>query len=190
MSYKGDWSAKSFLGRRKSSQNYSTQSSSFESEKRRSSIFGKKKFSSPTLMPSQSNGVTQHEIEACMSRIRQQLDGLRLQRTDMQRRVEDMNTTLNEIRGECATRISLSGSISDLSSIGSFISMSDESSVSGLSQCYLVDDDESSGVDCDFDDDDDASECASDSSTETVSASLDEEENRLNLLEVTQTEYL
>ena len=191
MSQKGTWSSKSFLGRRKSSQTNIAEQ--HESDKRRSSLFSRKKSVSPLVQLSQSNGVTHEEIEACMTRIRQQLDGLRLQRTDMQRRVEDMNSTLNEIRGECVTRVSLSGSISDLSSIGSFISMSDESSISGLSQCYLVDDDDSSGAECDFDDE--ASECQSSaSSTDTVSpTSLEDqlqESEAVNLLEVTQTEYL
>ena len=142
------------------------------------------------------------DIDAQMATIREQLNGLRLQRTDMQRRVEDINTTLNDIRGEYASRVSLSGSTSDLSSVGSLASISDESSSlsSGMSRsCLLEEDWESSGIEFDMEDDDCETEyaasSASSSTTDTVELGFDEtqeEEEHPELLSsvVTQVAYL
>ena len=97
----------------------------------------KRKFSSGE-QPNAS--ATASDIDAQMKRIKEQLSGLKLQRTSIQKGIEEMGTNLSDIRGEYAARVSLNGSISDLSSLGSFASIfSDRSSVSSsLSQCYLI----------------------------------------------------
>ena len=96
----------------------------------------KRKFSSGE-QPNAS--ATESDIDAQMKRIKEQLSGLKLQRTSIQKGIEEMGTNLSDIRGEYAARVSLNGSISDLSSLSSFASIGDRSSVSSnLSQCYLI----------------------------------------------------
>lgn len=200
MSQKGSsWSAtKSFLGRRRSTQFDNSQ------DLRRSSmsvIFFKKKFSAGQLDEQGSSTTAPLDIDAQMAKIREQLNGLRLQRTDMQRRVEDINSTLNDIRGEYASRVSLSGSTSDLSSIGSLVSISDESSSlsSSHSRCYVSEEDcESSGIEFDMDDDDCETECASSSGSSSTTGTVEvefedaceEAEEQPELLSVSQVAYL
>ena len=199
MSQKGTWSAtKSFLGRRRSAQFDNSQ------DQRRSSmsaIFSKKKFSVDQLVEQGSRTTAPLDIDAQMAKIREQLNGLRLQRTDMQRRVEDINSTLNDIRGEYASRVSLSGSTSDLSSIGSLVSISDESSSlsSSHSRCYVLEEDcESSGIEFDMDDDDCETECASSSGSSSTTGTVEvefegaceEAEEQPELLSVSQVAYL
>lgn len=196
MSLKGNaWSAKSFLARRRSAQLDNSQ------EQRRSSVsavFSRRKLSGDHLDEQSSRAAV--DIDAQMAKIKEQLNGLRLQRTDMQRRVEDINSTLNDIRGEYASRVSLSGSTSDLSSVGSLVSISDSSSLSsGHSRCYISEEDcESSGIEFDVDDDDCETECAStstsSSTTDTVELhfeeSCEEVEEQPELLSVSQVAYL
>lgn len=197
MSLKGStWSAKSFLARRRSGQLDNSQ------EQRRSSVsavFSRRKFSGDHIEEQSSR--TAVDIDTQMAKIKEQLNGLRLQRTDMQRRVEDINSTLNDIRGEYASRVSLSGSTSDLSSVGSMVSISDSSSLSsGHSRCYILEEDcESSGIEFDVDDEDDCeTECAStgasSSTTDTVELhfeeSCEEVEEQPELLSVSQVAYL
>lgn len=196
MSVKGNtWSAKSFLARRRSGQPDSSQ------EQRRSSVsavFSRRKFSGDRIDEQSSR--TAVDIDTQVAKIKEQLNGLRLQRTDMQRRVEDINSTLNDIRGEYASRVSLSGSTSDLSSVGSMVSISDSSSLSsGHSRCYISEEDcESSGIEFDMGDDDCETECASSSAssstTDTVELhfeeSCEEVEEQPELLSVSQVAYL
>ena len=79
-------------------------------------------------------------IDAQMQRIKEQLSKLRLQRTDLKRGIENVNSNLADLRGEYATRVSLSGSISDLSSVaGSMASLVSDGS-SCFSDCYLIED--------------------------------------------------
>lgn len=200
MSQKGTtWSAtKSFLGRRRSGQVDSIQ------DQRRSSVsgvFSRKKYSEGQIDKQYSRTTMPIDLDAQMAKIKEQLHGLRLQRTDMQRRVEDINSTLNDIRGEYASRVSLSGSTSDLSSIGSLVSISDESSSlsSGHSRCCMLEEDcESSGIEFDLDDDDDGeTECASSASSSTTDTvelhfeeACEEVEQQLELLSVSQVAYL
>lgn len=172
-------------------------------DERRSSVSRVfKKKSSTTRHPEEQVTRTSYpiDIDAQMAAIKEQLNGLRLQRTDMQRRVEDINSTLNDIRGEYVTRLSLSGSTSDLSSIGSLASISDESSSlsSGMSRCCLLEEDcESSGIEFDMEDDDCETEYASSnasySTTGTVELGFDEDEEdeeHPEILSVSQVAYL
>ena len=184
--------SKSFLGRRRSSPVDACK------DQRRSSVSRvfKKKTSTSQVEEQVTKTSYPIDIDAQMAAIKEQLNGLRLQRTDMQRRVEDINTTLNDIRGEYATRVSLSGSTSDLSSIGSLASISDESSLSsGFSHCCLLDDCESSGIEFDMEDDDCETDCASSSTSSSTTGivelgSDETEEEDPELLSVSQVAYL
>ena len=113
-------------------------------------ITGKKSKLLKTLSLSQDSLLEKSETKPLMDideelqKIKDKLAGLQLQRTDLQRGVGDVSSNLTDLKGEYATRVSLSNSLSDITSCVSKTSLtSDDSSLSYFSDCYLLDDDES-----------------------------------------------